>query len=127
MADYVVSLISFRSKPLVIKNDHYYKGIKDHDVIIILYAQLGTEAFNEWHNKLAALVDQGSVAYILRHYVKVFENIRRTFNKIFVLIVYEMLQFAFKILNIRIIRMSEVYICRRLDLASYLVLWFNMV
>lgn len=65
-----IDLARNQSKPLVIKNDHYYKGIKDHDVIVILYAQLGTDAFSEWHNKLAALVDEGSVTYILRHYVK---------------------------------------------------------
>jgi len=61
----------FRSKPLLINSDHYYPGSAGRDVVVILYAQIGTVEFAEWHKLLVELADSGQITYVLRHFVPV--------------------------------------------------------
>ena len=56
---------------MVLKNDHLYPGSKDRDVVVILYAEIGTADFVEWHRLLRDLADNGEITYILRHFVQV--------------------------------------------------------
>jgi len=58
-----------RSQPMMIPADHCYPASRGRDVVVILYAQLGTRLFNDWHSLLVKQVDMGHITYILRHYV----------------------------------------------------------
>jgi hypothetical protein len=40
--------------------------------LAVLYAQLGTTEFEQFHDKLISLSNSGQVVYALRHYIKVF-------------------------------------------------------
>ena len=53
----------------MIKPDHYYPASKGCDVVVILYAQLGSRVFSDWHRLLVQLASVGRLTYILRHYV----------------------------------------------------------
>jgi len=58
-----------RTQPVMIKPDHYYPASKGCDVVVILYAQLGSRVFSDWHRLLVQLASVGRLTYILRHYV----------------------------------------------------------
>jgi len=62
---------------MLIKADHCYPASKGRDVVVILYAQLGTRLFNDWHSLLMKQADVGRITYILRHYVTAVSFARR--------------------------------------------------
>lgn len=61
----------FRPGPTLFKFDHVFPAGKDAPVTVILYAQLGTEGFKEFHDKLVELAVKGEVVYVYRHYMQV--------------------------------------------------------
>lgn len=60
-----------RSGPVLYKFDHVYPAGKDAPITVILYAQLGTAGFKEFHNKLRDLAHSGKITYVSRHYMQV--------------------------------------------------------
>ncbi|XP_008397948.1 UDP-glucose:glycoprotein glucosyltransferase 1 isoform X1 [Poecilia reticulata] len=58
-----------RQKPYLFKGDHRYPGSNPDTPVIILYAELGTRDFQKFHQVLTSKVNEGSAAYVLRHYV----------------------------------------------------------
>ena len=66
--------------------DHHYPGSKDSPVVVILYAEIGTGAFSQWHTVLQEKAKHGDIDYILRHYVHVCLPQFKTFvGKVFIL------------------------------------------
>ncbi len=55
----------------MIKSDHHYPGSKEYPVKVVLYGQLGTQSFNQFHKILREKAEKGEINYILRHYIKV--------------------------------------------------------
>ncbi|XP_043524015.1 UDP-glucose:glycoprotein glucosyltransferase isoform X1 [Frieseomelitta varia] len=50
--------------------DHRYHTSQQSEKIIILYGQIGTPKFSDFHNKLKNLAETKGINYILRHYLK---------------------------------------------------------
>eukprot|EP00045_Choanoeca_perplexa_P016030 m.211199 g.211199 ORF g.211199 m.211199 type:complete len:1566 (-) comp17147_c0_seq4:48-4745(-) len=50
--------------------DHVYPGASSSAPAVVLYATIGSVAFQQWHNILVPLHDSGKLQYIVRHYVK---------------------------------------------------------
>ncbi|CAH1780753.1 unnamed protein product [Owenia fusiformis] len=50
--------------------DHTYPGMSKSNSTAILYAEIGTQSFKEWHGILKDLASKGELTYILRHFVK---------------------------------------------------------
>lgn len=51
--------------------DHIYPGSENNTVTAILYSQIGTKDFKEFHEHLRAQAASGKVKYISRHYIRV--------------------------------------------------------
>ncbi|XP_046423993.1 UDP-glucose:glycoprotein glucosyltransferase isoform X1 [Neodiprion fabricii] len=49
--------------------DHHYPGGEQSDKTVILYGQMGTTEFSEFHSTLKSLAEQKKIDYVLRHYV----------------------------------------------------------
>lgn len=61
-----------RPKPYIYKHDHRYPGLNKTEVpVVILYAEIGTGKFNAFHKVLSEKAVEGSLLYVLRHYVAV--------------------------------------------------------
>ncbi|KAM4731815.1 UDP-glucose:glycoprotein glucosyltransferase 2 [Anableps anableps] len=59
-----------RPKPYLYKNDHAYPGVNKTDVpVVILYAEIGTKKFNSFHKVLSEKAEEGTLVYVLRHFV----------------------------------------------------------
>ncbi|XP_062312651.1 UDP-glucose:glycoprotein glucosyltransferase 2 isoform X3 [Osmerus eperlanus] len=59
-----------RPKPYIYKHDHRYPGLNKTEVpVVILYAEIGTGKFNSFHKVLSEKAVEGSLLYVLRHYV----------------------------------------------------------
>ncbi|XP_064615079.1 UDP-glucose:glycoprotein glucosyltransferase 1-like [Liolophura sinensis] len=58
-----------RPKPPVYTLDHVYPG-QNRDVVVVLYAELGTEEFKQFHSILQELAAEKKISYILRHYTQ---------------------------------------------------------
>uniref|UniRef100_A0A673BY12 UDP-glucose glycoprotein glucosyltransferase 2 n=1 Tax=Sphaeramia orbicularis TaxID=375764 RepID=A0A673BY12_9TELE len=59
-----------RPKPYLYKNDHTYPGSNKTDVpVVILYAEIGTKKFSSFHKVLSEKAEEGTLLYVLRHYV----------------------------------------------------------
>uniref|UniRef100_A0A668ANL5 UDP-glucose ceramide glucosyltransferase-like 1 n=1 Tax=Myripristis murdjan TaxID=586833 RepID=A0A668ANL5_9TELE len=59
-----------RPKPYLYKNDHRYPGLNKTDVpIVILYAEIGTKKFTSFHKVLSEKAEEGTLIYVLRHFV----------------------------------------------------------
>ncbi|KAL0109124.1 hypothetical protein PUN28_014311 [Cardiocondyla obscurior] len=54
--------------------DHRYLSTPESDKVIILYGQIGTPTFSDFHEKLKTIAETKGINYILRHYVKEREN-----------------------------------------------------
>lgn len=50
--------------------DHIYSGSENNSLTAILYAQIGTTQFKDFHDVLKAEADTGKVKYVFRHFVK---------------------------------------------------------
>lgn len=61
----------FSEKPATYNMDHIYPQSKDKEPIAILYGELGTPSFKQFHQVLSKAAEKGEVCYILRHYTKV--------------------------------------------------------
>ncbi|XP_041360300.1 UDP-glucose:glycoprotein glucosyltransferase 1-like [Gigantopelta aegis] len=59
-----------RPKPAVYKFDHFFPGAVSDDVIVILYAELGTASFTQFHATLAKMTGNKEITYILRHFIQ---------------------------------------------------------
>lgn len=53
--------------------DHQYLNIAESNKVMILYGQIGTPTFFDFHEKLKNIAETKGINYILRHYVKVIE------------------------------------------------------
>jgi UDP-glucose:glycoprotein glucosyltransferase len=51
--------------------DHHYPGSQNNSLTVVLYGELGTQDFAEFHQVLKAYAVKGDIDYVLRHYVKV--------------------------------------------------------
>ncbi|XP_040003710.1 UDP-glucose:glycoprotein glucosyltransferase 2 isoform X3 [Xiphias gladius] len=59
-----------RPKPYLYKNDRTYLGVNKTDVpVVILYAEIGTKKFTSFHKVLSEKAQQGTLIYVLRHFV----------------------------------------------------------
>uniref|UniRef100_A0A3Q3MCR0 UDP-glucose ceramide glucosyltransferase-like 1 n=1 Tax=Mastacembelus armatus TaxID=205130 RepID=A0A3Q3MCR0_9TELE len=59
-----------RPKPYLYKNDHRYPGVIKTDVpVVILYAEIGTKKFSSFHKVLSEKAEEGTLVYVLRHFV----------------------------------------------------------
>ncbi|KAG7199513.1 hypothetical protein KM043_014130 [Ampulex compressa] len=58
------------TNPDIYSVDHRYRSSKQSDKIVILYGQLGTPNFLDFHEKLKSLAENNGITYILRHYMK---------------------------------------------------------
>ncbi|XP_037645930.1 UDP-glucose:glycoprotein glucosyltransferase 2 isoform X5 [Sebastes umbrosus] len=59
-----------RPKPYLYKNDHIYPGVNKTDVpVVILYAEIGTKKFTSFHKVLSEKAGDGTLIYVLRHFV----------------------------------------------------------
>ncbi|OAD52233.1 UDP-glucose:glycoprotein glucosyltransferase [Eufriesea mexicana] len=56
--------------PDIYSVDHRYHVSQHPEKIIILYGQVGTPKFSDFHNKLKTLARTSGINYILRHYLK---------------------------------------------------------
>ncbi|RXN01960.1 UDP-glucose:glycoprotein glucosyltransferase 2 [Acipenser ruthenus] len=57
-------------KPYLYKSDHTFPGINGGDPpVVILYAELGTNSFNNFHKVLSEKAENGEIVYVLRHFV----------------------------------------------------------
>lgn len=50
--------------------DHIYSGSENNSLTAILYAQIGTTQFKDFHDVLKSEADKGKVKYVFRHFVK---------------------------------------------------------
>jgi UDP-glucose:glycoprotein glucosyltransferase len=53
------------------KTDHHYPGSEGRPVTVILYGQVMTKEFVDWHTDLRQFAEDGQIDYVLRHYVGV--------------------------------------------------------
>lgn len=51
--------------------DHRYHASQQSKKMIILYGQIGSQKFVDFHNKLKDLAETRGINYILRYYLKV--------------------------------------------------------
>ncbi|TNN43959.1 UDP-glucose:glycoprotein glucosyltransferase 2 [Liparis tanakae] len=59
-----------RPKPYLYNKDHIYPGFNKTDVpIVILYAEIGTKKFASFHKVLSEKAGEGTLTYVLRHFV----------------------------------------------------------
>uniref|UniRef100_A0A8C9WYE3 UDP-glucose ceramide glucosyltransferase-like 1 n=1 Tax=Sander lucioperca TaxID=283035 RepID=A0A8C9WYE3_SANLU len=59
-----------RPNPYLFKNDHTYPGVSKTGVpVVILYAEIGTKKFTSFHKVLSEKAGEGTLIYVLRHFV----------------------------------------------------------
>lgn len=51
--------------------DTHYPGSENRSKVAVLYAELGTKDFADFHNVLKQEAEEGNIDYVLRHYVQV--------------------------------------------------------
>ncbi|KAJ4438070.1 hypothetical protein ANN_14009 [Periplaneta americana] len=50
--------------------DHHYPGSQNNSITVVLYGELGTPEFAEFHYILKTYAVKGDIDYVLRHYIK---------------------------------------------------------
>lgn len=50
--------------------DHIYPGTESNSHVVILYGEVGSKSFNEFHKYLKTEVEKGVVKYVVRHFVR---------------------------------------------------------
>ncbi|MGH0118928.1 UNVERIFIED_CONTAM: hypothetical protein FKN15_054922 [Acipenser sinensis] len=59
-----------KPKPYLYKGDHAFPGINGGDPpVVILYDELGTNTFNNFHKVLSEKAENGEIVYVLHHFV----------------------------------------------------------
>lgn len=61
----------FRPRPFLFERDHKFPTGNENLPVIILYAEIGTREFAEFHRVLSKKSKNGKILYVLRHYIKV--------------------------------------------------------
>ena len=61
----------FRPRPYLFERDHKFPTGNENLPVIILYAEIGTREFAEFHRVLSKKSKNGKILYVLRHYIKV--------------------------------------------------------
>ena len=69
MATWIITF-DFISNVEIHKLDHKYPGSAEGRPIVVLYGEIGTKRFNDFHLKLKKLAEDGDVTYVLRHFLK---------------------------------------------------------
>ncbi|XP_031216884.1 UDP-glucose:glycoprotein glucosyltransferase 2 [Mastomys coucha] len=59
-----------RPRPYLFERDHKFPTNSENLPVIILYAEIGTRAFAEFHRVLSKKSKNGKILYVLRHYIK---------------------------------------------------------
>uniref|UniRef100_A0A286XKK9 UDP-glucose:glycoprotein glucosyltransferase 1 n=1 Tax=Cavia porcellus TaxID=10141 RepID=A0A286XKK9_CAVPO len=57
-------------RPYLFEGDHKFPTDKENLPVVILYAEVGTRAFSEFHKVLSEKARSGKILYVLRHYVQ---------------------------------------------------------
>ncbi|KAL7990729.1 hypothetical protein Chor_014159 [Crotalus horridus] len=65
----LIQTASKRPKPFMFKGDHKYPGTNSESPIVVMYAEIGSKQFSEFHRLLVSKAIAGEINYILRHYV----------------------------------------------------------
>uniref|UniRef100_A0A8C4X676 UDP-glucose ceramide glucosyltransferase-like 1 n=1 Tax=Erpetoichthys calabaricus TaxID=27687 RepID=A0A8C4X676_ERPCA len=60
---------SERPRPFLFKGDHRFTLSDPVAPVIILYAEMGTKEFSQFHQLLVSKVNRGEITYVLRHYI----------------------------------------------------------
>ncbi|XP_047466764.1 UDP-glucose:glycoprotein glucosyltransferase 1 isoform X2 [Mugil cephalus] len=58
-----------RPKPYLFKGDHKYPGSNPNAPVVILYGEIGKPDFQRLHQAVLSKVHEGSVTYVLRHFL----------------------------------------------------------
>uniref|UniRef100_A0A8D2AJA1 UDP-glucose glycoprotein glucosyltransferase 2 n=1 Tax=Sciurus vulgaris TaxID=55149 RepID=A0A8D2AJA1_SCIVU len=59
-----------RPRPYLFKGDHKFPTNNENLPVTILYAEIGTRAFVEFHKVLTEKAQNGKILYVLRHYIQ---------------------------------------------------------
>ncbi|XP_051051177.1 UDP-glucose:glycoprotein glucosyltransferase 2 [Phodopus roborovskii] len=59
-----------RPRPYLFEKDHKFPTGTENLPVIILYAEIGTREFAEFHRVLSKKSKNGKIVYVLRHYIK---------------------------------------------------------
>ncbi|XP_064106308.1 UDP-glucose:glycoprotein glucosyltransferase 1-like isoform X1 [Macrobrachium nipponense] len=59
------------TKPVTYEVDHHFPGGENSKIGVVLYSEIGTPDFRQFHEALSALVREGKIDYVLRHNIKV--------------------------------------------------------
>ncbi|XP_035301399.1 UDP-glucose:glycoprotein glucosyltransferase 2 isoform X1 [Cricetulus griseus] len=59
-----------RPRPYLFEKDHKFPTVNENLPVVILYAEIGTREFAEFHRVLSKKSKNGKIAYVLRHYIK---------------------------------------------------------
>ncbi|XP_038166016.1 UDP-glucose:glycoprotein glucosyltransferase 2 [Arvicola amphibius] len=59
-----------RPRPFLFERDHKFPTGNENLPVIILYAEIGTREFAEFHRVLSKKSKNGKILYVLRHYIK---------------------------------------------------------
>uniref|UniRef100_G1TE39 UDP-glucose:glycoprotein glucosyltransferase 1 n=1 Tax=Oryctolagus cuniculus TaxID=9986 RepID=G1TE39_RABIT len=59
-----------RPRPYLFKGDHKFPTNKENLPVIILYAEMGTRAFGQFHKVLSEKAQNEEILYVLRHYIQ---------------------------------------------------------
>lgn len=50
--------------------DHVYPGTETNSFVNVLYGEIGSKEFNQYHNVLKTEAQQGHIKYVARHYIR---------------------------------------------------------
>ncbi|XP_063130974.1 UDP-glucose:glycoprotein glucosyltransferase 2 isoform X3 [Rattus norvegicus] len=66
----LLSKAASRPRPYLFERDHKFPTSSENLPVVILYAEIGTRAFAEFHRVLSKKSKNGKILYVLRHYIK---------------------------------------------------------
>ncbi|KAH0517336.1 UDP-glucose:glycoprotein glucosyltransferase 2 [Microtus ochrogaster] len=66
----LLSKATSRPRPFLFERDHKFPTGNESLPVIILYAEIGTREFAEFHRVLSKKSKNGKILYVLRHYIK---------------------------------------------------------
>uniref|UniRef100_A0AAR2L2Z5 UDP-glucose ceramide glucosyltransferase-like 1 n=1 Tax=Pygocentrus nattereri TaxID=42514 RepID=A0AAR2L2Z5_PYGNA len=74
----MIDTASERPKPFLFKGDHRFPSANTAAPVVILYAEMGTKEFANFHQHMLSRANKGLINYVLRHYLPSPSN-----NKVF--------------------------------------------